>query len=562
MLNTSLTIIICCAVCLSQALFCQVEARADEGIAPLHQQIDRLIAEATVDHEKHGSEPVSDAGFLRRIFLDLTGRIPSLAQAREFFKDNDADKRVHTIDGLLKSPEHVRHLQHQFDVMLMQRLPQKYVDVADWREYLFTSIRKNKSWDALTREILTADGFDPEHRAPARFLLDRELKSEETTRDLARVFLGRDLQCAQCHDHPTIDDYAQQHYFGIRAFLNRSYLFTDPKSKQTSIGEKAVGTVKFTSVFTSVQAETSPQMLNLPPIADPEPDKEPYVAKPEKTTRGIPRYSRRLLLARAVTDPANRDFRLNIANRLWALVMGRGLVEPLDMFHSENPPSHPQLLDLLADDLAEHGYDMRRTLREIVRSETYQRSSRLSHEEADESERYYTGLLKPLSPEQLAWSMMQASGIVQDMHRKMVVTLQNDAPAVPASTGDFACKLESLINKQLGAHVDTFVTVFASANESSRFDATANQALFVLNGTLIGEWLEPLKNNLTDRLLKCEDSNQVAEELFLSLLTRLPTESEITAVNDLLRGSQDDRQASLKQAVRSILCSAEFRFNH
>ena len=557
MLKTRLAIVVGCVAFLFQA-----EARTDEGSEPLHQRIDRLIADPTVDYQKHASELASDAEFLRRVYLDLTGRIPAADQAREFFKDTDSNKRLRTIDRLLKSPEHARHLQHHLDVMLMQRLPQKHVEVQQWREYLFASIRENKSWDMLTREILSADGFDAEHRAPARFLLDRELKAEETTRALGRVFLGRDLQCAQCHDHPNIDDYAQRHYFGLNAFLNRSYLFTDPKSKKKSIGEKADGTVKFTSVFTNVESETAPQMLDLPPFEDPDPDKEPYVSKPEKKSRGVPKYSRRLLLAKAVTDPANRDFRLNIANRLWALVMGRGLVEPLDMFHSENPPSHPKLLDLLANDLAEHGYDMRRTIREIVLSRTYQRSSRLSHDEASESERYYAGLLKPLSPEQLAWSMMQATGIVKKTHRKMAVTLQTDRPALPAPSGDFAFKLEALINKEQTAHVDTFVTVFASANESSRFDATANQALFVLNGELIGEWLKPDKDNLTARLLECETPEQVAEELFLSLLTRRPTENEIAALANLLKEDKADRTAVLKQAVRSILCSAEFRLNH
>lgn len=534
---------------------------AEEDDVPLHNRIDRLIAESTEGYEQHVSELASDAEFLRRVYLDLTGRIPTAEQARGFIADNSPGKRVALIDRLLASPEHARHFQHLFDLMLMQRRPKKHVELSDWQSYLFTSIRENKSWEELTRELLSADGADAKSRPAARFLLDRELKTEETTRDLGRVFLGRDLQCAQCHDHPSIDDYAQRHYFGINAFLNRSYIFTDPKSKQASIGEKADGTVKFTSAFTSEEAETAPRILDLPAFEDPKPAEEPYVSKPEKNSRGVPKYSRRLLLAEAVTDPANRAFRLNIANRLWAMVMGRGLVEPLDMFHQQNAPSHPALLDLLADDLAEHCYDMRRTIREIVLSDSYQRSSRLTSDEANASERYYAGLLKPLTPEQLAWSMMQATGIVEGAHAAKAEKLKNEEPD-GGRGGEYGFRLEELTNAELQKHVDTFVTVFASTSESSRFDATAKQALFLLNGTLIGEWLKPVDNNLIARLQAMEDPAATVEELYLSLLTRTPTESEVAAFTEFMNACGDDRTSGLVQATRSILCSAEFRFNH
>ena len=163
------------------------------------------------------------------------------------------------------------------------------------------------------------------------------------------MFLGVDLECAQCHDHPCIDDYLQRHYYGLSAFLKRSYLFTDPKTKQKVLGEKAEGDVKFTSVFTSEEGQTDPRVLNLPGIPDPEPAKELYIAKPSSQVRGVPTYSRRLQLAKAMVAADNADFRRNIVNRLWALMIGRGLVEPLDIRHSDNPPSHPEVLELLAD---------------------------------------------------------------------------------------------------------------------------------------------------------------------------------------------------------------------
>ena len=196
-------------------------------------------------------------------------------------------------------------MQYVFDTMLMERRPDKHIKGDSWRNYLRQSFLENKPWDQLVTEMLTADGSDESTRPAAKFLLDRELKTDPLTRDLGRIFLGRDLQCAQCHDHPDIDDYRQLHYHGLAAFLNRSYLFIDPKSKQASIGEKAEGTVKFTSVFTSEADETPPRLLELPPIVDPPMAEEPYQVKPEKTVRAVPVYSRRLQLANAITDPAS-----------------------------------------------------------------------------------------------------------------------------------------------------------------------------------------------------------------------------------------------------------------
>lgn len=557
MSNAHPAVIVCYA-----ALLLSDSVRAADRAAPLHQRIDHLIAAATSDYQDNASEACSDVAFLRRVYLDLTGRIPSIDDTRSFENDSSDGKRVQIVDRLLQSPEYARHMQHHFDVMLMQRRPKKYVDIADWQEYLYTAFRNNTPWHLTVRDVLSADGVDADKRAASRFLLARDLKPEETTRDLGRIFLGRDLECAQCHDHPNIGDYAQQHYFGISAFLNRSYIFTDPKTKQKFIGEKAVGTVTFTSVFTNEEAETAPQMLDLPPLLDPKPEKDAYVVKPEKTSRGIPRYSRRLQLAKAITEPANRAFRLNIANRLWAMTMGRGLVDPLDMFHTDNPPSHPKLLDLLADDLAANGYNLRRTLREMVLSKTYQRSSRQPQEDLSGVERYYSGLLKPLSPEQLAYSMLRATGEEALARKLIAVNLAKKEPSIVSGTSEYEFRIESALDTELQPHVKAIAIMFASANESSRFDATANQALFVLNGPVIGKWLQPKDGNLISRLLACEGSKQVADELFLTVFSRRPSDAEYAALNALTSGPEEHRTVALIQAVRSTLCSAEFRFNH
>lgn len=550
---------LCRIVCFIAPIFA-ASAVADD--VSLHSAIDQRIEAAIPDYLQRSADVCEDAEFVRRVHLDLTGRIPAVPVVREFLANDAADKRAQLVERLLASPEHARHLQLHFDVMLMQRLPRKHIDPVAWQDYLYSSFRDNKPWDQLAREILSADGTEKETGPAVRFLMDRDLKREETTRILGRAFLGRDMECAQCHDHPQIDDYAQRHYYGLSAFFSRSYVFTDPKTKTKLIGEKAEGAVKFTSVFTSIEAETPPRILDLPELPDPEPDKDPYVAKPDKNTRGVPKHSRRQLLAAAMTDPANRAFQLNIANRLWALVMGRGLVEPLDMFHSANPPSHPQLLDLLADDLVRHDYDMRRTIREISLSRTYQLSSRLKQADAADEQSYLAGLLKPLTPEQLAWSVMTATGVVDAARSSAVAQLAKEMPDLKAGTAEHEVRVEAAINKALSANVNEFVSVFASTNESSRFDSTAGQALFVLNGTLIGNWLKPNGGNLMARLQSPADSRVVADELFLAFLSRPASVAEVDALQELESISGNDRISALKLAARSILGSAEFRFNH
>lgn len=527
---------------------------------PLHQRIDELVQAAQGEEGTSRAPLSSDAEFARRIYLDLTGRIPTHLAVRQFVASSDAGKRQALIDQLLGTPQHALHLQNSFDVMLMQRLPKKHVEPGAWQKYLFTSFLENKSWKQLASEVLSADGAEAGTRGQSRFLLDRNLNVDDTVRDIGRFFLGRDLQCAQCHDHPSIDDYPQQHYYGLSAFLQRSYLFTDPKSKVASIGEKAEGDVKFTSVFTNEESSTVPRMLNLSPIQDPESSEEPYLTKPESNARGVPRYSRRQQLAPALVSDDNPAFRLNIANRLWALVMGRGLVEPLDMMHSDNPPSHPELLDLLANELQDHEYDLRFLLRQLVLSRTYQQSSELETPQANHpSQLYLSSPLKPLTPEQLAWSTMQAVGLVEVTRQAEIAKLQDTSEDAPADDHP-QLAIEQAVQKTLEPHVATFVEVFASANPV--FGPTAEQALFLENNELFTSWLIPVKGNLLDRLQHIPSNEAAIDELFLALLSRNPREEEKQALLGFLDSFPDSRLAGFSQATRAILSSAEFRFNH
>jgi hypothetical protein len=563
-----------------------------DATEPLYKQIDALV----VSHpgfRDPAAPKTDDASFLRRIHLDLTGSIPSAQQTRDFIAESAPDKRAKLVDRLLDSPLYARRMQVVFDVMLMERRASKHIKAEQWEEYLLEAFRQNKSWLQLCTEILTADGTDEKTRPAARFMLDRELNVDEVTRDLGRMFLGRDLQCAQCHDHPAIDDYLQRHYYGLAAFIKRSFVFKDPKTKESSIGEKADGEIEFTSVFTSEKDKTAPRVLDADPIADPPGGDELYKVKPAKDVRSVPIYSRRLQLAQSLTDPDNVAFRFNIANRVWALMMGRGLVEPVDMWHADNLPTHPELLSLLAASFLEHEYDLKYLVRQLALTDAYQRSSQYAPQSAGQDSDYATAetadyavaILKPLSPEQLAWSMMKASGLAEQQLASLIakqekaeekaehaaeekaeekagkeagektteVTVQQQSASDPVWQ-------EKSLNKALRAHVSTFAGVFGNKGvQQSRFDASADQALFLRNGDLIQRWVA-LKNGLSDRLAAMKDA-EVAEEFYLAVFSRLPSAEESKLIEEMLELS-DDRKAEIRQLVWAGLASAEFRFNH
>ncbi len=356
------------AVCLVGLLLSQTPAAE-----PLHVRIDRQLDQASLGAV---AEPASDGEFLRRIYLDLVGLVPPADVARAFLNDTSPDKRVAVIDRLLATPEHARYLASVFDIMLMERRPEKHVKRAAWEAYLLDSFAQNKPWDQLAREVLGADGTDEKVRAAAAFYLFRDGEPNLLTRDTGRVFFGMDLQCCQCHDHPLIDDYYQADYYGIFAFLNRGFLFTDAsKEKKVFFAEKAEGDVKFTSVFTKESGRTRPRLPGDVPIDEPIfAAGDEYLVKPENKVRPVPKHSRRARLAELATNGENMLFNRNIVNRLWGHMLGRGMVDPVDLQHPLNPAVHPALLDLLATEFVAMKFDIRALLRELALTRTYQQS--------------------------------------------------------------------------------------------------------------------------------------------------------------------------------------------
>jgi hypothetical protein len=557
---------------LAVAVFLVGRLAADDSTLPPHERIDRLIESSGTE----GFAPAAtDGEFLRRATLDLTGTIPTSTDARAFIDDPSSHKRRRLIDGLLESPEFSRRMSTYFDIFLMERRPDQHVPTAVWRDYLYQAVRLNKPFDQIAREILSSNGADAETRGPAKFYLDRGGDPNLLTRDVGRLFLGLDLQCAQCHDHPLIDDYKQSHYYGLFAFFSRGQMAPNARG-QMILGEKADGDVTFSSVFVKqVSHSTGPRVLDGVEEADPaaRPGEE-YWAFPGGASWAIPRYSRRALLPGRITDPSLNAFSRNIANRLWALVMGRGVVEPLDMHHSENPPASPELLDLLAREFVAAKYDIKSFMRDLVLTRCYERSS----EPSDAGEAGSPGRaelpvapVRPLSPEQMGWSVMQATGVLANYRAAAEQALIRYDPKLQAIVDCDAPRrrlrgelIEQRVYEQLNPSVAVFERQFGgvAGQSQERTQSTVHQALMLTNGEPIQSWLNPTGENLTARLAKLSDVGALAEELYLSVLTRRPTAEERAEVAGYLASRGTERDAAIRELAWALLTSLEFRFNH
>jgi hypothetical protein len=347
-------------------------AAQDGAAAPLEAAID-----AIVDSNAVGPlAPVcSDADFLRRVSIDLVGAIPPVDRVRAFLADPSPDKRARLIDELLAAPAHARHYALLLDGMLLERKVPAADMTAAWREFLITAIAADRPLDQVCGDCLASDGADPATRPAAAFFFAREAEPVQMTRSIGRIFFGRDLQCAQCHDHPNNADIHQADYYGLNAFLARTTLFRAEGDPKPFLGEKADGEVEYTSVFTKEgQKGVRPRVpfgatLAIEPLPE---SADQYTTAPAKNVRGVPLHSRRRALARMLADSV--EFRRTMANRLWATMNGRGLVHPLDGLDPDNAPTHPDLLTLLAESLRANGFHLRPLLRGIALSRTYQRS--------------------------------------------------------------------------------------------------------------------------------------------------------------------------------------------
>lgn len=552
---------------------------------PLHEQIDKTVDEAAEKEKIPAAPRAEDAEFLRRVYLDLVGTIPSPNDVRAFLTDNDTDKRQKLIDKLLADERFPKRMAQAMTVMLMERrvAPDK-AECEQFENFLTTAIAANQPFDRIVADILCPDTKDEKTRSAAIFWTKRlenigqnPVDLPGLTRDVGRIFLGVDLKCAQCHNHLFIKEYKQSDFQGLFAFVGHTYIRKDVP--YPAVGEKLVEKkVEFASVFAGEKREIGPRIpggeeVTIPTFAKGEEWAVPPADK-RKGIGGVPKFSPLKVLSEQLPRAENKLFVRNAANRLWFLMMGRGVVHPMDLNHKDNPPSIPALLDVLSDELVADKFDLKAFVREIALSNAYQRSSRMADADLDKpvppAGSFRIAELKRMSSEQLLIASLTATGELESvLQRKDVPTA---APKKKADDTD-AAEEEEAKPKSSGKPPTLkelrrkFVDAFAAppGEPEVEFSPTVASALFVLNEPTILGWLEPREGNLVNRLAKVEPAEKVAEELYLSILTRMPTVEEKMDVAAYLgkhAGDEKARATAISELAWSLLASTEFAVNH
>jgi hypothetical protein len=501
-------------------------ARAPES-AP--DPLDRLVNQRLAALGLPASARCDDVTYLRRVSLDLTGQLPTPDAVRGFMADTDPEKREKLVDNLLKSESYVDFWTQRWSDLLRsseRTLGKKSRDA--YHGFIRESIAKNKPYDKLATELLTTSGNSVVKPAVNFYRAGKSeyrstLTPEEQGETAAQFLMGVRLQCAHCHNHP-YEKWTQKQYYQLAAFFGR----IEGKDAGSSEGDTYARDGEVMARDTGEVYHPKSGEALTPASLD-----GPTLAKDFKGDR-------REALAKWLTAPSNPFFARLLANRLWKYTMGRGLVEPVDDFRVTNPATNEPLLKALTDEVRASGYDVRKLLRRLVLTETYQRDSRrVPGNERDD--RYYSRFfVKRLAAEPLLDALSTATGTLEkfDGYPDGTRAIQLKDPAVAS----------------------TFLETFGRPPRQAACDcermseANLGQALHFLNAPTI-------QSHLTDpkgRLAKLKDTpvKAVVEELYLATLSRLPTDDEaINAALQLARGT------SPEDLLWALLSSREFGFN-
>ena len=433
---------------IARAVFCADLLPADR---PIPDVVDHYVDEAL---NKASITPVrmaDDHSLVRRLTLDLAGRIPTAAESRAYVASTDGDKLARLVDRLMASPGFVRHQATELDTLLSAG------SKASLREYLVAAVGENRPWDRIFRELMLPDQSDKTQKAAAVYLRQGVKDFDRLTADVSSTFFGVNISCAQCHDHPLVRDWKQDHFFGMKAFLGAHV-----RERKRPRGVRRRARVRHHPLQDNRRRRASgpldvPHRGKVEESDAKEPSREDLKEEKEELDRSKkakvppppPRFSARAKLVEFALAPGDREFFSRaIVNRIWHRYFGQGLVMPLDQMHSANPPSHPELLAWLARDLADHGFDLKRLIRGLVLSHAYTRGSRWETAEPPRPSLFAVALVRPLSPMQLATSLRLATvdpetlppEVNSEAFERRISALEENARALasslPASSGD------------------------------------------------------------------------------------------------------------------------------
>jgi hypothetical protein len=498
------------------------------------------------ERQVHPAPTADDGTLVRRTVLDLQGRIPTIAEATKYIESTEPDKRLKLVDSLLLSPDFSYQFRNQLDDLLMSGQKGNHTE---WREYLLKAVRQNRTWDQMFRDMLIGNEDDPETKAATTFVRVRAKELDELTNETSTIFFGVNVSCAKCHDHPLVDDWKQDHYYGLAAFFQRTYV-----TKKNLVAEKFAGEVKFKTTKGDDKVARlmflTGTVVDEPVIevsADERKQRDEEVKKQMQDDKAgpvtKPPFSPRAKLVEIALQSGNDQmFAKAIVNRVWAMFLGRGIVHPLDQMHSGNSASHPELLEWLTRDLISHNYDLRRLVRGIVLSQAYGRSSEWSGSTAVPSaDLFAVALIRPLSPRQYSMSLRMASAAPESYK--------------PESGDEWQKRRD-----ELERNCEGFSHQFEQPGEN--FQVGVDEALLFSNSPQVADdYLRDSSDRLIGAIRPETDRAKQITTAYWATLTRPPTGEELAAC-ELFLDKRTEPVAGLRQMVWALLTSPELRFNH
>jgi len=515
------------------------DAAVTRDAQALAEKIDQLIARRWSDVKAEPAPRADDAEFVRRVYLDLAGRIPSVEETRSFLADNRPDKRAQLVEKLLTGPRYVAHFTNVWRSLLLPEAGNNFqvrLQQGAFENWLKKELARNAGYDAMVRDLLTAKigggGLNPlaalyGDGGPLTYYVAKEFKPENLAAGTARVFLGVSVECAQCHNHP-FADWKKEQFWSLAAF------------------------------FSGIKSQRQQDLLL--PSGDDAEKHELTIPGTEKVVQAkfldgtAPTWkadtSARATLAEWITAKDNRFFARAAVNRIWAYLLGTGLIEPVDeMVGATSTATHPELLDLLAREFADHQFDLKFLFRAITATRAYQLSSAATHQSQDDPTLFARMPLRGLTGEQLFDSVAMATGYRD------------------SGGGD------DLISGLLGGNRSArseFLTRFAATGRAVDSQTSILQALSLMNGkvTVAATTLDHSETLAAVTDAPFLTTPQRIETLYLAALSRKPEAKELDRavkfVESAVKGAKKPDAASnaLADVFWALLNSPEFVLNH
>ena len=466
----------------------------------------------------------TDDEFLRRVYLDLTGVVPTAAVARAFVEDKSPSqqKREKLVDSLMGSRDYVAYWSNRW-ADLLQCSSKTLGEKGTWlfREWIRESVAQNKPYDQFARELITAQGTERTNPAVNYYRTLRD--TGKITEDVSQTFLGVRFNCNKCHDHP-FERWTQDQYYEFGAFFARVAFKGDPKTNQE---------VVFTS-YTGGEVTHPRTGMVMKPIV-------PYGQEPDIEHA----RTRQDAFAVWLTSKDNPYFARSYSNRVWSYFFGRGIIEPVDDIRASNPPSNPELLDALTQDFIDHNFDVEHLIRTIVLSRTYQLSVIPNKWNEDDKINFSHAIPRRLSAEQLRDAVAIATGT-----REVTEGLPAGMRSVYMADG--------LVE-------DDFLKLFGRPKRETACECerTSNvslaHALNLVNGPVINNACDSPDSDIVKLAAKEPDNHKVIEQIYFAILNRAPTEKELQAIDLGAAGPQ--RVQVAQDLAWALLNSPAFLFN-